>query len=49
MNSVNADNMAYNYKLNARLRELLSGWGVSTGALTELERRRGVAGVTDFS
>lgn len=49
MNSVNADNMAYNYKLNARLRELLSGWGVSIGALTELERRRGVAGVTDFS
>lgn len=49
MNSVTADNMAYNFKLNERLMEILSSWGISVGALTELERRRGIAGVADFS
>lgn len=49
MNSINADQMQYNYNLNERLREILASKGISTGALTELERRRGIAGVTDFS
>lgn len=49
MNSINADNMAYNFNLNNRLRDILAAHGISIGALTDLERRRGVSGVTDFS
>ena len=49
MNSLEADNMQYNHALNDRLREILASHGIGTGALTDLERRRGVAGVTDFS
>lgn len=49
MNSINADNMAYNFNLNNRLRDILAANGIAIGALTELEERRGVAGVTDFS
>lgn len=49
MNSINADNMAYNFSLNNRLRDILAANGIAVGALTELEERRGVAGVTDFS
>ena len=49
MNSINADNMVYNFNLNNRLRDILAAHGISIGALTDLERRRGVSGVTDFS
>lgn len=49
MNSINADNMAYNFNLNNRLRDILAAHGISIGALTDLEKRRGVSGVTDFS
>ena len=48
LNSIEADKMEYNAKLNERLRGILSAHGVSTGALTELERRQGINGVTDF-
>jgi len=47
-NSVNADNMEYNERLNTRLRNILSNYGISVGALTNLEKRMGVHGVTDF-
>lgn len=40
--------MEYNETLNERLREILSSHGISIGALTELERRMGINGVTDF-
>jgi len=49
MNSINADNMAYNFNLNNRLRDILAAHGISIGALTDLEKRRSVSGVTDFS
>ena len=48
LNSIEADKMEYNESLNERLREILSSQGVSIGALTELERRMGINGVTDF-
>ena len=48
LNSIEADKMEYNAKLNERLRGILSAHGVSIGALTELERRQGINGVTDF-
>lgn len=48
LNSIEADQMEYNAKLNERLRGILSAHGVSIGALTELERRQGINGVTDF-
>ena len=47
-NANEAKKMAYNKSLNDRLREILSSKGISIGALTELERRMGVNGVTDF-
>lgn len=47
-NSVEANRMEYNAALNERLRDILSSHGVSIGALTELERRLGINGVTDF-
>jgi hypothetical protein len=40
--------MEYNESLNERLREILASYGISTGALTELEQRMGINGVTDF-
>ena len=49
LNSVNADNMEYNEQLNIRLRNILSNHGVSIGALTNLEKRMGIHGVTDFN
>lgn len=49
MNSIESEKMIYNYNLNNRLRDILSSKGIAIGALTELEKRRGVAGVTDFS
>lgn len=48
MNSLEADKMAYNEKLNDKLRDILVSHGISTGVLTELERRLGISGVTDF-
>lgn len=47
--SIEADKMAYNEKLNNRLKEILASKGVSIGALNELERRLEINGVTDFS
>ncbi len=48
LNSINADKMAYNANLNSRLRDILAANGISTGALTDLEKRMGINGVTDF-
>lgn len=48
LNSINASKMEYNYNLNIRLRDILSSYGISVGALTELEERMGINGVTDF-
>lgn len=48
LNSLEADKMEYNETLNERLRDILTQLGVSVGALTELERRQGINGVTDF-
>lgn len=48
LNSIEADKMEYNESLNERLKDILSSHGVSIGALTELERRMGINGVTDF-
>lgn len=48
MNSINADKMEYNENLNNRLRDILSSHDISIGALTELEERMGIHGVTDF-
>ena len=48
MYSIEADKMEYNFTLNNRLREILASKGVSVGALTELEERMGINGVTDF-
>lgn len=46
--SIEADKMAYNTALNDRLRDILSSKGITTGALTTLEKRMGINGVTDF-
>lgn len=40
--------MEYNENLNSRLRSILEAHGVGIGALTELERRMNIHGVTDF-
>lgn len=48
LNSINADRMEYNENLNNRLRSILEAHGVSVGALTDLEKRMGIHGVTDF-
>lgn len=48
-NSAEANDMAYNAALNARLRSILEAKGVTIGALTDLERRMGINGVTDFN
>lgn len=48
LNSIRADKMEYNESLNEKLRDILSSHGVSIGALTDLERRMGINGVTDF-
>lgn len=49
LRNLESANMSTDYSLNILLRETLAGYGVSIGALTELEERRGIAGVTDFS
>lgn len=43
-----ASKMEYNYNLNQRLRQIMNAHGVSDTALTELEKRMGINGVTDF-
>ena len=48
LNSINADKMEYNENLNNRLRGILESHGVGIGALTDLEKRMGINGVTDF-
>ena len=48
LNSVNADKMEYNESLNNKLRSILASNGIITGALTDLEKRMGIHGVTDF-
>ena len=48
LNSVDADKMEYNENLNNRLRGILESHGIGTGALTDLEKRMGIHGVTDF-
>ena len=48
LNSIEADKMSYNVNLNNRLREILAANGIAIGALTDLERRMGINGVTDF-
>lgn len=48
LNSVDADKMEYNENLNNRLRGILESHGIGIGALTDLEKRMGIHGVTDF-
>lgn len=48
LNSINANKMAYNANLNSRLRDILAANGIAVGALTDLEKRMGINGVTDF-
>lgn len=48
-NTVEAEQMAYNKKLNDKLINILSSKGVSVGVLTELEEKLEANGVTDFS
>ena len=48
LNSVEADKMIYNSNLNSRLRDILAAKGITVGALTNLEKRMGINGVTDF-
>lgn len=48
-NSSEAKRMEYNHNLNKKLRSILREKSIGTGALTELERRLGINGVTDFS
>lgn len=49
LNSIESDKETYNYNLNERLKEILTESGVSIGTLTDLEKRLGIRGVTDFS
>ena len=48
LNSIDADKMAYNANLNSRLRDIFAANGIAVGALTDLEKRMGINGVTDF-
>lgn len=48
LNSIDADKMAYNANLNSRLRDILAANGIAIGALTDLEKRMEINGVTDF-
>jgi hypothetical protein len=48
LNSIDADKMVYNANLNSRLRGILAANGIAVGALTDLEKRMGINGVTDF-
>lgn len=44
-----AKEMKYNQTLNGKLKRILLDNNISVGSLTELERRSGINGVTDFS
>ena len=48
LNSIDANKMAYNANLNSKLRDILAANGIAVGALTDLEKRMGINGVTDF-
>lgn len=48
LNSIDANKIAYNANLNSRLRDILAANGIAVGALTDLEKRMGINGVTDF-
>lgn len=48
LNSLGAERMDYNTTLNQKLRGILERKGIQIGVLSELERRRGINGVTDF-
>ena len=43
-----AHKIEFNSKLNRRLEGLLSDWGIGVGALSELEEKQGINGITDF-
>ena len=45
--SIEANKQQYNDALNEKIRTILSKFGVSVGALTELEKRLGISGVMD--
>lgn len=48
-NSAEADSMEKSYNLNKQIRGLLKEFGVKDEALTDLEERVGINGITDFS
>lgn len=47
--ALKASQMEYNKTLNDKLREILVSKGISIGALTALEEKQGIDGITDFS
>lgn len=47
-NALNNSKALVNRNLNDKLREILSSMGISVGALTELEERLGINGVSEF-
>ena len=49
MNSIEAEQIEYNENLNSKLRRILEKFGIKVGVLNDLEERRGINGVTDFS
>lgn len=49
MNSLDASKVEYNYKLNQKIRDILTKHGIGVGGLNELEKRMQVHGATDFS
>lgn len=48
-NSNQSINMEVNYSLNNKLRAILASHNIGVGALNELEQRRSIGGITDFS
>lgn len=46
--SIEAERLEYSESLNEKLRDILTSKGIKVGSLTELERRLGINGVTDF-
>ena len=47
-NALNTSKLEYNESLNTKLKDILANYGISVGALTELEERLGIKGVTEF-
>lgn len=47
--SEESSKIAINNTLNKKLETLLNSWGISVGALSRLEERLGINGVTDFN